>query len=201
MPDQKRDYPEFARRIENAAGTSMELNVFGHVDGHPIQFLRSRTTGNSSEKVLITAGLQGDEPAGPNAVASLLENGRLERWDGLDFCIVPCLNPYGYAFDQRENAGGQDINRLFDKEGSEAVQLVKEVFQENRYGFYIDLYEDWEAKGYYITRRPAGEPSRSAAGLSSVLRRSDRSIRKHRKAMFRSPMESSQSIRPGEPRA
>src|SRR5262245_31295924 len=75
----------------------------------------SRLSGVSSEKlqaanrplhVYISAGIHGDEPAGPLAIRELLKE---NRWPAnANFWICPCLNPSGFELHQRENAEGVD---------------------------------------------------------------------------------------------
>src|ERR1043165_1644635 len=57
----------------------------------------------------LSAGIHGDEPAGPLAVRQLLQE---QDWpDDTDIWICPCLNPTGFPLNCRENADGVDLNR------------------------------------------------------------------------------------------
>src|SRR6266567_4163291 len=62
-------------------------------------------------RVYISAGIHGDEPAGPLAVRQLLQD---NLWPaGLDIWVCPCLNPSGFALNRRENHEGVDLNRQY----------------------------------------------------------------------------------------
>ncbi len=62
-------------------------------------------------RVYISAGIHGDEPAGPLAVLQLL---RENRWPAqVEICLCPCLNPGGFARNTRENAEKIDLNRQY----------------------------------------------------------------------------------------
>src|ERR1051325_3282877 len=66
---------------------------------------------NHAARVYLSAGIHGDEPAGPLAALQLLRD---NRWpDHLDLWFCPCLNPIGFALNCRENARGIDLNREY----------------------------------------------------------------------------------------
>src|SRR5882762_10191115 len=59
----------------------------------------------------ISAGIHGDEPAGPLAVCRLLKE---NQWpSNLAVWICPCLNPTGFLSNRRENSEGLDLNRQY----------------------------------------------------------------------------------------
>src|SRR6185503_1275947 len=61
------------------------------------------------KRVYISAGIHGDEPAGPLAVLKLFQNG---QWpNDTSFWVVPCLNREGFAFNCRGDSQGIDLNR------------------------------------------------------------------------------------------
>src|SRR5580704_3810007 len=58
------------------------------------------------KRVYLSAGIHGDEPAGPLAVLQLL---REDQWPpDAALWVCPCLNPTGFAANRRENAEGID---------------------------------------------------------------------------------------------
>jgi protein MpaA len=56
-----------------------------------------------------SAGIHGDEPAGPLAIHRLIADNALPAHAWLWVC--PCLNPTGFQRNTREAASGQDLNR------------------------------------------------------------------------------------------
>ncbi len=73
------------------------------------------------------------------------------------FLILPCINPYGYVHNTRDNKQGLDLNRLFGETGIVEVDIVKEAIKERRFDFCIDFHEDWEAAGVYLYEAQCNE--------------------------------------------
>ncbi len=98
--------------------------------------------------VALSAGVHGDEPAGPWALFSIVRDGLL---DGrYSYRIWPCTNPSGYALGTRENADGDDINRSFDGGGkTPEARAIVTANRDRRFELVLDLHEDFEAGGFY----------------------------------------------------
>ena len=99
--------------------------------------------------VYISSGMHGDEPAGPEAIRSLLEMGFFsERYH---WQIVPVINPIGLQSGTRENAQGLDLNRDYYHLKSEEVRNhVAWLEQQTVPNLMLSLHEDWESTGYYF---------------------------------------------------
>lgn len=119
--------------------------------------------------IYLSAGIHGDEPAGPLAALRLMESG---AFPVNCHCIVcPALNPGGLAIHTRENRSGTDLNRDY------LLQTSLEVSAHARWltrrpspGLFISLHEDWESDGFYFYEINLGEdrPERADALLSAV---------------------------------
>src|SRR5260221_4296789 len=60
-------------------------------------------------RIYISAGIHGDEPAGPLAIRQLLQE---NNWPpGIGLWLCPCLNPDGFVHNRRENPDCADLNR------------------------------------------------------------------------------------------
>ena len=98
--------------------------------------------------IAIAAGVHGDEPAGPWAVLSLLEDGLLDP--RFSYRIWPCTNPNGQAAGTRETAEGADINRSFSGTGSTSEsRSIMSVTHGRHFTLSIDVHEDEDADGFY----------------------------------------------------
>jgi hypothetical protein len=113
-------------------------------------------------KIYLSAGIHGDEPAGPLAVRRLLAE---NRWPAdAEVWLCPCLNPVGFERGVRENADGADLNR--DYRGLKTAEIqahVRWLEQQPNFDFALCLHEDWESHGFYLyernrERRPALAP-------------------------------------------
>lgn len=103
-------------------------------------------------RVLVTAGVHGNEPAGVEYALSLI--GRLAEDDlsGLEFGIdvVPIVNPWGWAHDIRYNADGMDINRDFASLDTQEARIVLDATATQSYDLVVDHHEDPDASGVYF---------------------------------------------------
>lgn len=104
-----------------------------------------------NRKILLSAGIHGDEPAGVEAIVAAMESGLLKKWsDRFNFTVLPCLNPSGYDLGSRENENGVDINRTFDKNDVTESSAVKKFLEGKKFDLFLEFHEDWEYDGYYL---------------------------------------------------
>ncbi len=113
----------------------------------------------NAPSVVISAGVHGDEPAGPWALLSIVRDGLLDP--RFAYRIWPCLNPSGYLSGTRHNAEGNDVNRSFSRGGTtpEARAIIT-ANRDRRFVLALDLHEDFEADGCYLYEplRPDAAP-------------------------------------------
>jgi predicted deacylase len=108
-----------------------------------------RTVASPRNSIYLSTGSHGDEPAGPLALLRLLEE---DRWPAdASFWVCPCLNPTGFALNQRENEQGIDLNRDYRHlRSAEVCAHVAWLEKQPRFDLAICLHEDWEAAGFYL---------------------------------------------------
>jgi hypothetical protein len=101
------------------------------------------------KRVYVSAGIHGDEPAGPLAIRQLFQE---NRWrEDVDFWVCPCLNPTGFARGTRANAQGVDLNRQYlHLQAAETVAHVRWLRQQPGFEVALCLHEDWESQGFYL---------------------------------------------------
>lgn len=123
---------------------------------------------NGEAPAYVSAGMHGDEPAGPMAMLELLRSGALDEGSWL---VCPALNPDGLAAGTRENAAGLDLNRDYLTRSSSEVRLHTAWME----GLpcpriFMSLHEDWESTGFYFYEINLGEdrPERAASILKAV---------------------------------
>jgi len=126
--------------------------------------------GSEPRTVYISAGIHGDEPAGPLAVRELLQE---NQWPGaLRLLLCPCLNPVGFRLNRRENEEGLDLNRQYLQPQTGQTQAhIAWLRQQPAFDLCLCLHEDWEAQGFYLYElNPDGRPSLAEAMVSSVAK-------------------------------
>lgn len=103
---------------------------------------------SSERSVYLSAGMHGDEPAGPLALLELLKEGAFAKRNSWYIC--PMLNPTGMALGTRENVDGLDLNRDYLAMSSREVKGHVEWLEGKHFDFAISLHEDWESTGFYF---------------------------------------------------
>lgn len=120
-------------------------------------------------RVYLSAGIHGDEPAGPFALLELA--GADAFGDGCDWTICPALNPTGLAAGSRSNAGGIDLNRDYLRRRSVEVQAHAAWLEaQSAPDLFLSLHEDWETSGFYFYEINLGpdRPAVARAVLAAV---------------------------------
>lgn len=111
--------------------------------------LHRESTNPQAKRIYISAGIHGDEPAGPLAVQNLLNSEVLPREHEIWVC--PCLNPTGFKNNCRENFEGRDLNRQYLQPAArEIIAHVGWLELQPRFDLCLCLHEDWESQGFYV---------------------------------------------------
>lgn len=152
-------------------GAAAELAGFAgeriaETDAGPLMGWRREGSGR---RVYVSAGIHGDEPAGPLALLKLMRAGVFAG--DADWTICPALNPTGLRSGSRDNAAGRDLNRDYLKRRSSEV-AAHAGWLEGRPApeLFLSLHEDWETGGFYFYEINLGEdrPERARAILAAV---------------------------------
>jgi hypothetical protein len=139
--------------------------------GRSLSFLKRPGTASETSRtrrIYLSAGIHGDEPAGPLAVRRLLAGDLLPRNASLWVC--PCLNPTGFPRNTRQNAAGIDLNRDYLHLATPEIGTHTEWLNEQpRFDLALCLHEDWEAGGFYCYElNPDHQPSLAEAIVRRV---------------------------------
>jgi predicted deacylase len=165
--DDSFEWPEFLPAFANAARAAgfSETTLTETADG-PVS---AWTRGPQGGHIYLSAGIHGDEPAGPLALLELMRQEFFTPEPG--WVICPALNPTGLAAGRRENGCGVDLNRDY------LMQRTREVTAHAAWlqsmpapGMFLSLHEDWEAAGFYFYEINLGvdEPCRAEQLLDAV---------------------------------
>jgi len=121
----------------------------------------------TAPRIYLSAGMHGDEPAGPLAALRLLEE---NVWPTADLWLVPCLNPAGFRVNSRTNAAGVDVNRDYrNPQSDEARGHIAWLERQPGFDLTLLLHEDWEAHGFYCYElNPDGRTSFAPEMIEAV---------------------------------
>lgn len=146
--------------------------IFHEADGFQWFALRrfpsSALSPRPATRLYISAGIHGDEPAGPLAALKLLQE---NLWpDCAEIFLLPCLNPLGFVRNTRENCQGLDLNRDYRNPQAASTRAHLDWLQRQpQFDLYLCLHEDWEAQGFYLyEQNPDGKPSPATRMIGAV---------------------------------
>jgi protein MpaA len=166
MPDIL-DWSSFLPSFSRAAGIQgFSAEVLIETEDGPVIAWERKGAG---DPVYLSAGIHGDEPAGPLAALKLMETG---AFPADRHCIVcPALNPGGLALNTRENRNGIDLNRDYlNKVSLETSAHARWLDGKPVPGLFVSLHEDWETAGFYFYEINLGmdDPRRASELLAAV---------------------------------
>ena len=160
------DYGHFVRRWRAVArGAGLRLEEFARQDEYPVYCVRTKTD-PAAGGLYVSAGIHGDEPAGPEALLRWAEANlatHVRARGATPLFILPCLNPWGIVNNRRSDHKGRDLNRIFDRRVSPITEL-RQLLAGHRFDFALHLHEDYDGQGIYLYEVNVG-PVRWGAGL------------------------------------
>jgi succinylglutamate desuccinylase len=162
-----------AGRITTDAGT------------YPIYAVLSRNYSDDLPRIILSAGIHGEEPAGVYTLLEFIKRDIARYLRHFSFLIMPCLNPYGFTRGVRYGSHAADLNRSFDNgAGLPEIAAVKDLLNQfsGPYHLAIDLHEtdtymprgeafsveDIPAGFYMYETTPSGQPVLGPAILKAL---------------------------------
>jgi len=148
------DWPTFRSDFSRAAaGQGFTPHILLETEDGPII---AWERGGEEPPIYLSAGIHGDEPAGPLAALKLMEEGAFPV--GRHCMICPALNPGGLVLNTRENRQGADLNRDYVHRSSpETAAHILWLSSRPVPGLFVSLHEDWETQGFYFYEINLGE--------------------------------------------
>jgi murein peptide amidase A len=136
-----------------ALSQGFEASSLCEQDGFVIPIYTRAASKSAAKRVYLSAGIHGDEPAGPLAALDLLETDSLSS--DIDWTLFPLFNPVGLSKNQRENHQGIDLNRDYKTLTSIEVQShVGYIETSPVWDLALMIHEDWESEGFYLYDAP-----------------------------------------------
>lgn len=161
------NWPLFLDQFTAAAQQQgFEKEVLAITDAGPLVAWRRP---NPGPVVYLSAGIHGDEPAGPLALLAMLERDLLRP--DVHWLICPALNPEGLRKGTRQNDAGMDLNRDYLVQHAATTQAHAEwINRQPVPDCFLSLHEDWETDGFYFYEINLQEdrPPRAEAILQAV---------------------------------
>lgn len=139
----------FYKRLKSVCvKRKLEVEVVGDVGRY--KFLKMIINPDKEPTLLISAGIHGDEPAGPYGILDWLE--KAEYPEDLRIIILPLLNPYGFDHNERENDDDRDLNRGFNvkKKPTQEIRCIEKSLDGESLTLLLSLHEDSGHGGIYL---------------------------------------------------
>lgn len=156
-----RNFDEILTRLKialNPVGEMIEVDTVS-AGGRTHPLVKIVLGEGNPRRVLISAGIHGDEPAGMEAVCVFLENhlykNFLSEWE---FTLLPCINPHGFEAGSRNNLDDIDLNRKFKESHPPREVAFVQSLLTPPYHLDLELHEDVDSPGYYLYQKDKYSP-------------------------------------------
>lgn len=144
------DPAAYVRDIEAAARAGgWQIHYLSPCPSSARPWLQKSAGRENAPRLYLSAGIHGDETAGPLALLDLLR--RPDFFHGFEVVIFPILNPEGLARGRRTNAEGIDLNRDYrNTKSSEIAGHIAALRELGRFDGAMMMHEDFEGTGAYL---------------------------------------------------
>lgn len=132
-----------ARRI------STVMKTIGMAEGYDLYYVVVNP--RAYKTILVTAGIHGNEQAGPLAVLEYLKETRFPI--NVRLIMIPLLNPVGYVRQLRHNGEDRDLNRQFmrkEEDMQDEARIISQILENQHVDLFLSLHEDRGATGFYM---------------------------------------------------
>ncbi|MCI5055743.1 MAG: DUF2817 domain-containing protein [Flavobacteriales bacterium] len=169
-PVQQSDFPqefleinikEYYQKLLHSKGFTIDTAEVVHYNLQSLPIISLNFAGErAKKKLLVFAGVHGNEVGGVLAIPNLLDSiyKEKEHYQDWDIQIVTPINPIGVIHKSRYNQHGCDLNRNMKKSDETEIKLQKEIIDKFKPDLIISLHES-PSKGYFIFPGPHLEAS------------------------------------------
>jgi len=119
-------------------------------NGYKFYYFHLNNNPKVKKSICFSAGIHGDEVAGPLAILKFLKEYNVNP--RVRLLVFPLANPHGYDNESRYNHKRQDINRRFwdDDELEDEAKVMYGLLKKEKLTLFYSLHE-WEGRsGFYL---------------------------------------------------
>ncbi|MFZ4713396.1 MAG: DUF2817 domain-containing protein [Bacteriovoracaceae bacterium] len=139
----------------------LQVKKIGQAEGENLLRLNLPSSNPLAKKILITAGVHGNEPFGVTALMEFIEKTVFDQAlrNQYDFVFLPMLNPKGLKLSTRLTGENIDLNRTFSTgEEIQASKIVEENLTGEKFDLAIDLHGSNIREGFFIISSKNADP-------------------------------------------
>jgi hypothetical protein len=139
-------YAEYTHVLKTVCKDRQLLLNYKQLDGYRFYYITLNP--NRNKTVVFSAGIHGDEEAGPFAVLKFLQEYEITS---KRVVLFPVVNPYGFDRRVRKNGLRLDLNRRFcDNELEGEAKIAYQLLCKFRPCLFVSMHEFYGKEGYYM---------------------------------------------------
>jgi hypothetical protein len=147
------------------------LKKIGESEGEDILRIDLPSRNSQAKKILITAGLHGNEPFGVTALMEFIEKTVFDHKlrNEYDFVFLPMMNPKALKNSSRLTSDHIDLNRTFSssRQTPQSLAIMNSLNNEN-FDMAIDLHGSIMREGFFIIKSMESNEKLAQAALKNV---------------------------------
>ena len=128
---------------------SMKCEKFYIHNDMPVHQISNYLVSSARPCLYISTGIHGDDPAPCWAVLEWA-NENQNLLNHIPVVIFPCLNPWGFINNCRNDRNGDDLNRVWGNRDHPLINLVFDRIGHLTFSLSLNLHEDFDANGIYL---------------------------------------------------
>lgn len=143
-------YASYMSRLESVCSDKKaELSEIGRVNSMPMYKVTLNKSGD--KRVVYSAGIHGEEIAGPWAIIGFLEQIYPSVYSNTRIDLFPVANPTGFERHRRHNYLGKDLNGFFCRKNLKGEnKIIMESLGQEKISFFHALHEDTDFSTFYL---------------------------------------------------
>ncbi len=164
----------FVESLPSKYNNELTVTSIGQYDGIAVKRIDIAGWGQSEKtKVIITAGVHGNESAGVATVVNVLERIIHDPYirTNFDFVIFPYLNPRGLTDNMRRLGNNIDLNRTFPGGKSpqqKITEMVRNNLKDESFDLGLDLHEAPFREHFFVIKMHENDNGLTSAVLADV---------------------------------
>ncbi|MGE9295634.1 MAG: M14 family metallopeptidase [Puniceicoccales bacterium] len=155
--------------VREAKAMGFTVETLGEDRGLPVLALTRESLTAGAPRIHLSAGIHGDEPAGPVAILNMLRGDALSQ--DISWCLLPMLCPDNLRRNDRLGEGGVDPNRDYRARKLATTRMHCDWLEGTvgRFDLAFCLHEDYDTRGFYLYEHLAPGWERLSAPMITAV--------------------------------
>jgi len=143
-------YTNYLKKLKSACNKrKISLVEVGQINNLPIY--KVTLNPSASKIVVFSAGIHGDEIAGPWAIIDFLKQFNFQNYSGVKIILFPVASPTAFDKKKRYNYLEKELNSLFcRKQLTNENRILFSALKKEKVYFFHALHEDVDENSFYL---------------------------------------------------